>query len=553
MNALRLILESGWAWRIGWMLLHSLWLGGVTAALLCAGMVILRRRSPSVRYLAACAALALLVLGTAAAFFLAGGAGPVADARPPIATAPAPPPRLPAMRPSGIQPAEKRAAAPLSTPQRQGPALPARISQALAPALPWIALAWMVGVVAMSTWHLLGWVGARRIRRLSALPDLPGAAETLARLARAMHIRRPVQVLQSALMNVPAVVGWLKPVILLPVSAGTGLSPWQIEAILAHELAHIRRHDYLVNLLQSVVETLLFYHPAVWYISRRIRAERENCCDDAAVELCGDSAAYVEALVAAVAQARRPRRAVAASGADLLPRVRRILGVGQEGRARPTLLSAAIAMTLLAAALLPVVRTSTASPQVPPNASFSAGTGPSTRPSQAAGSFVRDLSVDERSVLALFGAMREKVPPEWIVGGMNMLSKRPIPAWSPAEANAFSIELYIKPDLMRTAPRGKALNMVLYLVEPAYEGKPKDMPEAMRKVATRELGSWRGWKVLLMGEGSATGWNTCDVDLKTILKESESAPTDEKSLAEGQLRARAEMLRRAAATTRPAP
>ena len=69
----------------------------------------------------------------------------------------------------------------------------------------------------------------------------------------------------------------------VPVSALAGLTPRQVEAILAHELAHIRRHDYVVNLLQTVVETLLFYHPAVWWLSHRIRVERENCCDDLAV------------------------------------------------------------------------------------------------------------------------------------------------------------------------------------------------------------------------------------------------------------------------------
>ena len=90
------------------------------------------------------------------------------------------------------------------------------------------------------------------------------------------------------LVDVPTVIGWLRPVVLVPASALAGMTPQQLEAILAHELAHIRRHDYLVNLLQTLVETLLFYHPAVWWLSRRIRIERENCCDDLAVSLCGD-------------------------------------------------------------------------------------------------------------------------------------------------------------------------------------------------------------------------------------------------------------------------
>ena len=116
------------------------------------------------------------------------------------------------------------------------------------------------------------------------------------RLARRLHLTRRISLLESRLVDVPTVVGWIKPVVLLPVSALAGLSAEQLEAILAHELAHIRRHDYLVNLLQTLVETLLFYHPAVWWLSGRIRAERENCCDDLAVSLCGDPVTYASAL-----------------------------------------------------------------------------------------------------------------------------------------------------------------------------------------------------------------------------------------------------------------
>src|SRR5438034_11106483 len=104
--------------------------------------------------------------------------------------------------------------------------------------------------------------------------------EALERLAARLRVSRPVRVLESAIVQVPAVLGWVRPVILLPASALTGLTPLQLDALLAHELAHVRRYDYLVNLIQSVIETLLFYHPAVWWISGRMRQEREHCCDD---------------------------------------------------------------------------------------------------------------------------------------------------------------------------------------------------------------------------------------------------------------------------------
>ena len=94
----------------------------------------------------------------------------------------------------------------------------------------------------------------------------------------------------------PIVVGWLRPVVLLPASAITGLTPEQLQAVLAHELAHIRRYDCLVKLIQAVVETFLFYHPAVWWVSGRIHEESEHCCDELAVEACGDRRSYARAL-----------------------------------------------------------------------------------------------------------------------------------------------------------------------------------------------------------------------------------------------------------------
>jgi hypothetical protein len=126
---------------------------------------------------------------------------------------------------------------------------------------------------------------------------------------------------------VPTVIGWLRPVILLPASTLTGLSAAQIEALLAHELAHIRRYDYLINLLQTAVETLLFYHPAVWWISRQIREEREHCCDDLAVAACGNVLIYARAL-AELERLRvaAPRFAVAATGGPLVRRIQRLIG-----------------------------------------------------------------------------------------------------------------------------------------------------------------------------------------------------------------------------------
>ena len=120
---------------------------------------------------------------------------------------------------------------------------------------------------------------------------------TLDDLRHRLGVSRPVRLLKSALVEVPTVIGWFRPVILLPAATLSGLTPGQLEAILAHELAHVRRLDYLVNAFQCLVETLMFYHPIAWWISRCIREERENCCDDLVVEVCGDRLGYARALV----------------------------------------------------------------------------------------------------------------------------------------------------------------------------------------------------------------------------------------------------------------
>jgi uncharacterized protein involved in exopolysaccharide biosynthesis len=127
------------------------------------------------------------------------------------------------------------------------------------------------------------------------------------------------------------VIGWLRPVILLPFSSLVGLAPGQIEAILVHELAHIRRFDHLVNLFQCLVETLMFYHPVLWWLTNWVRDERENCCDDVVLSVCSDRLAYARAL-ATLEEYRSPLSplALAATDGSLLGRIRRLLGVPVE-------------------------------------------------------------------------------------------------------------------------------------------------------------------------------------------------------------------------------
>jgi hypothetical protein len=143
-----------------------------------------------------------------------------------------------------------------------------------------------------------------------------------------LGLRGPIRLLSHVRLDSPVVVGWLRPVVLLPVSLISGFTPEQLSAILAHELAHIRRHDFVVNVLQRSVESILFYHPAVWWLSKRIRAEREHCCDDIAIRLCGSRKIYAEVLIE-MERARQPRPILSVAAADgaVLERFRRVLGM----------------------------------------------------------------------------------------------------------------------------------------------------------------------------------------------------------------------------------
>jgi hypothetical protein len=173
--------------------------------------------------------------------------------------------------------------------------------------------------------------------------------EYVAMLCGEMNIRRPVQLLESALAQTPMVLGWLKPVILLPIGAVNHLTPTQVEAILAHEMAHVLRQDYLLNLLQSLVETIFYFNPAVWWVSAQVRTERENCCDDIAVRYCGNSLAYAKALVSLQElQMAAPALAMPFSKNknQLLHRIKRILQPSQNKSNLMEKLSATLLLTV---------------------------------------------------------------------------------------------------------------------------------------------------------------------------------------------------------------
>ena len=284
---------------IGMTLLHSLWEGAVVALALAVALCFLK--SPVARYVAACLAMVVMVVGPVATFErlapqhslspLPGGHGPVG----------------------------------LGRINGEGSITGAIRMARGADDLAWVAPFWMAGVFLFYLRGAMSWMAMWRLRRTGVC----GAAESWQRrldgLGTRMRVTRPVALLESCLAEVPVVIGYLRPVILMPVGLMTGLSAGQVESILLHELAHIRRYDYVVNLMQVFVEGLLFYHPAVWWISGVMRGEREYCCDELVVQVTGGAHEYATAL-AALEENRGTREALAATGGSLMKRIQRLLG-----------------------------------------------------------------------------------------------------------------------------------------------------------------------------------------------------------------------------------
>ena len=196
----------------------------------------------------------------------------------------------------------------------------------LAATVPWLTPLWMLGVFVFYVRYAIGFLTISRLRR-SGVCCAPAAWEQrLTNLSQQLRVSRPVRILESSLAEAPIVIGHFRPLILMPIGLLTGLPASQVETILLHELAHIRRHDFLANALQNFIDGLLFYNPAVWWISHVIRAEREKCCDDMVVAVSGDAHEYARAL-AALEEIRWSGRepAVAAKGGSLMKRIRRLL------------------------------------------------------------------------------------------------------------------------------------------------------------------------------------------------------------------------------------
>lgn len=289
---------------LGWSLLHFLWQGTALAALAAVLMALCRRSSA--RYVVGVWVLILMSVAPLATFWYlqqtdapsnARNSSPLISAAWPLATS--------------------------TSPTISSQTLRVSSSDAIA----WLVQAWLFGVAIFSLRSAGGFLLLERERRKRASVVGERVLEICYTLQDQLGISRTIEYCECKWLQAPAVIGWFRPVVFLPATALTGLSEDQLQAVIAHELAHIQRLDAFVNVFQVCIETLLFYHPAVWWLNKRIRAEREHCCDEIAVSLCGNAVEYARALTLMEEWRSAPVFAMAANRGPLTNRIMRVLGL----------------------------------------------------------------------------------------------------------------------------------------------------------------------------------------------------------------------------------
>ena len=324
---------------LGYALLHFVWQGVVIGLSTAALLRLMHRRPANARYVVACLGLAAMAAAPVLTMIGVSASGPFGSPVQPFSTDGG---MTFALQGDAVDPGSS--------------VLSLRYWFSVVERwLPTLLVLWSVGVLLLMSRLVHGWLTVERIRRCASEVTSGVLQDAIARVSSAIGLSRVVRVLRSSAVEVPAVMGWIRPTLLVPASALSGLSVAELEAVIAHELAHVRRHDYLINSLQNVVETLLFYHPAVWWVSAEIRREREYCCDDVAVSVAASAPVYARAL-AALEEDRHGLLAfgMSATGGDLLARIQRILGQPSRRRQPPSLAlvvtSAVMLVTIVAAA-----------------------------------------------------------------------------------------------------------------------------------------------------------------------------------------------------------
>jgi len=300
---------------LGWTLIHFTWQATAVAALYLAADLWLRKAHSQTRYLFTLAALlSMLLLAVVTLSYETARCS--AEVFTQVSTVPG----------SALSPLSFGALA-------ESFALITKYSAhiRLSPVLPWLDFGWLSGVLYCSIRSIGGWWWLQRLRRrtMEKAPEAIHAA--FLKVSTQLGISRLPDLRISECISVPMTFGILRSLVLFPASALLALPPDQLEAILAHELAHVRRADYLWNLIQTVAETLFFFHPAIWWIGKRLREQRELCCDDTALEICSDPLVYATALFRLEHQRSTGLKlALAVDGhqsrSDFRARIMRILG-----------------------------------------------------------------------------------------------------------------------------------------------------------------------------------------------------------------------------------
>ncbi len=274
---------------IGWALLHSLWQGTLLAVVLGLLLVLLRQFSSQTRY---------VIIGLFMALFAA--TLPLNIIR---LYEPAP------VVPVAVTANEKTYSGPVKSYSSSSPnqvAVPesnlaASIRNKFIPYfekhLPLLVTLWLMGIIGLLLRYLGQLIYVQRLKHYGVAPFPAKWQELIVKLENRLNISRKVRYLESLRISTPLTIGWLKPVVLFPLGLATRLSPAEIEVILLHELAHIKRNDFLFNVLQSLATILLFYHPAVHWMSRLLEEERENCCDDLVVAITQQHEKYASTLI----------------------------------------------------------------------------------------------------------------------------------------------------------------------------------------------------------------------------------------------------------------
>lgn len=297
-----------WIQALGWTLVHFLWQGLAVGLAYAAVRALLPKTHCHARYAVGLGALVLLALWPLATFV--------------------------ALRPEGLAVDVVSGVATDATAFQVAATEGHDLAALVGGLLPWLVALWIVGVLVVGWRALRQWHHLVQLARRWAVAS-PELETMMHALNRRFGFMRKVRVLVSTRVDTPMLIGWLKPVVLLPTAVALGFPRQQVELILAHELGHLRRYDHLVNLAQALLETLLFYHPVVHWISREVRNERELCCDALVLRLTrGEPREYAQTLAALEELRQVPASfALAASGGELLERVRRIIGMPAPGLA----------------------------------------------------------------------------------------------------------------------------------------------------------------------------------------------------------------------------